>query len=652
MVIKNLNNISSMISTDLKIRAYHFLSLVNTLLQGKRLNLILLFAGLSLYNASAQTALNANRGHSHNDYKQNIPLLTAYYAEMGSIEADVFLRNGELYVAHDSTEIKPGLTLKKLYLDPLATFYKANGNHPYKNPSLKLQLVVDVKQDYQHVLPQLLKELKAYPNVFDGNLKASAISIAVSGDVPKPADFKNYSAQLSFDGRPYINYTKEELKRVAMISDDLKNHTQWNGKGNPTKTDEAHLLKVINKAHEQGKPFRFWATQDSPNTWIVLERLGADWINTDQPTKLRDFYLNKAKLTYTNASPYPVYTPTYKSDGTHKPAKNVILLIGDGMGLAQIHAGLMANNGDLNITRMQNIGFAQTSAADAGNTDSAAGGTALATGFKTNNRYIGLGPDNLRRTNLVDTLASYGIKSGVISVGDITDATPAAFYAHQLDRAMSGEIAQDLLQSKVEILVGSNQKSFYKNKNVNLLKQLDANGFQLSTNLTDFAKQSSGKQLVLLPDSATRPVYKGRGDMLKQSLVHSIELLNKNKSGFFIMTEGAQIDYGGHVNDLPYVVTELHDFDKTVEAALRFADMDGETLVIVTADHETGGLTLLDTEPQKGMIRGEFSTNDHTNIMVPVFAYGPGAEDFKGVYQNNQIFYKILKAYNLGKANR
>ncbi|WP_316804263.1 alkaline phosphatase [Pedobacter nototheniae] len=616
------------------------------------INCLVLTFGLALNSVSAQTALNANRGHSHNDYKQNIPLLTAYYAEMGSIEADVFLRNGELYVAHDSTEIKLGLTLKKLYLDPLAAFYKANGNHPYKNASLKLQLVIDVKQDYQHVLPQLLKELKAYPAVFDGNQKAGAISIAVSGDVPKPADFKNYSEQLSFDGRPYITYTKEELKRVAMISDDLKNHTQWNGKGNPTKTDEIHLTEIINKAHEQGKPFRFWATQDSPNTWIVLERLGVDWINTDQPVKLRDFYQNKAKLTYTNATPYPVYTPTYKSDGLHKPVKNVILLIGDGMGLAQIHAGLMANHGDLNLARVHNIGFAQTSAADAGNTDSAAGGTALATGFKTNNRYIGLGPDNLRRTNLVDTLANYGIKSAVISVGDITDATPAAFYAHQLDRAMSSEIAQDLLQSKVEILVGSNQKSFYKNKNLNLLQQLDKKGFQVSTSMTNFTRQSNGKQLVLLPDSTTRPVYKGRGDMLKQSLVHSIEMLNKNKSGFFIMTEGAQIDYGGHVNDLPYVVTELHDFDKTIEAALRFADQDGETLVIVTADHETGGLTLLDTELEKGMIRGEFSTNDHTNIMVPVFAYGPGAEDFRGIYSNNQIFYKILQAYHLNTDKR
>ena len=113
------------------------------------------------------------------------------------------------------------------------------------------------------------------------------------------------------------------------------------------------------------------------------------------------------------------------------------------------------------------------------------------------------------------------------------------------------------------------------------------------------------------------------------------------------MAEGAQIDYGGHANDLPYVVTELHDFDEAVGAALRFADQDGETLVVVTADHETGGLTLLDASVADGMISGEFSTNDHTNIMVPVFAYGPGSELFTGMYQNNEIFHKILKALAL-----
>jgi alkaline phosphatase len=613
------------------------------------INFVALVILLGLQSASAQVKLDANRGHSHNDYKQGIPLLTAYFAGMGSIEADVFLKDGELYVAHEVSEIKPGFTLKKIYLDPLAQRFKANGNHPYANTALKLQLVVDVKEDYKHVLPVLLKELEAYAEVFDAKKNANAIKVVISGDMPVPADFKDYDEKLSFDGRPATVYTDAQLARVAMISDDLKNHTVWNGKGNPTKTDEAKMKAAITQAHRKGKPFRFWATQDSPNTWIVLERLGADWINTDNPNKLRDFYFHQDKLSYTNPSPYTPYTPTYKSDGADKPAKNVILLIGDGMGLAAIHAGLIANHGDLNMAKFHAIGFSETAAADAGNTDSAAGGTAMATGFKTNNRYIGMGPDDQKKTNLVDTLAGFGIKGGIISSGDLTDATPAAFYAHQLDRAFNGAIANDLLTSKAEILVGSNRKAFEQNKNTNLLPALKSKGFQLSNQLSDFAKQNQGKQLVLLDDAATRPVIKGRGDMLKQSLLHTIDMLTKNKRGFFIMAEGAHIDYGGHVNDLPYLVTELHDFDRTIAEALRFADQDGETLVIVTADHETGGLTLLDGAAEKGMVRGEFSTNDHTGIMVPVFAYGPGSQNFSGVYPNNQIFHKIIKAYRLAK---
>jgi alkaline phosphatase len=604
---------------------------------------------LGLQIASAQIKLNANRGHSHNDYKQDIPLLTAYYAEMGSIEADVFLKDGELYVAHEASEIKSGFTLKKIYLDPLSQFFKAKGNRPYANAALKLQLVIDVKEDYKHVLPVLLKELEAYAEVFDEKKNPKAIKVVVSGDMPLPANFKDYDTKLSFDGRPTTTYTDAQLARVAMISDDLKNHTVWNGKGNPTKTDEVKMKALIDQAHRRGKAFRFWATQDSPNTWIVLERLGADWINTDKPNKLKDFYLHQDKLSYTNPSPYTPYTPTYKTDGQDKPAKNIILLIGDGMGLAAIHAGLIANHGDLNMAKFRYIGFSETAAADAGNTDSAAGGTAMATGYKTNNRYIGMGPDDQKITNLVDTLAGFGIKSGIISSGDLTDATPAAFYAHQLDRAFNGAIANDLLSSKAEILVGSNRKAFEQNKNSNLLPALKTKGFQLTISVADFEKQHEGKQLVLLDDSATRPVVKGRGPMLKQSLLHTIEMLWKKKPGFFIMAEGAQIDYGGHVNDLPYLITELHDFDRTLAEALRFADRDGETLVIVTADHETGGLTLLDGAADKGMVRGEFSTNDHTGIMVPVFAYGPGSQNFNGVYPNNQIFHKIIKAYRLAK---
>ncbi len=609
----------------------------------KYLSCWVLAFGLGL-NSFAQQHLSANRGHSHNDYKQSIPLLTAYQNRMGSIEADIFLKDGELYVAHDSSEIVKGRTLGRMYLDPLFERFKENNFRAYPEASNSLQLVIDLKQSYNIVLPRLLEVLREYRPLFDRKKYPGALKLMLSGNVPPPERFNEVPEPFLIDGRPEVNYSDKQLQRIGMISQSLDTYTVWNGKGNPVAEDERKLKAVIGAAHAKGKSFRLWASQDSPNTWIVLDKLGVDWINTDDPAKLNTFYKNKEKLNFQLARPYETYRATHKKDAVAVAPRNVILLIGDGMGLAQIHAGLMANHGALNIGNFSNIGFSVTCAADAGNTDSAAGGTALATGHKTNNRFVGVDPAGNKLTNLVDTLAAGGRMSAIISSGDITDATPAAFYAHNSERSMSESIAADLRNSKAQILVGSRERSFSSAANAGLLADLRNQGFSVQHSLDAFETQKAGRQLVLLPDSATRPVAEGRGDMLIRSLNKSINLLKGNKQGFFIMAEGAQIDYGGHANNLPYLVTEMHDFDKLVGEALKYADLNGETLVIVTADHETGGLSLLDADPAHGSITGSFSTNDHTNIMVPVFAYGPGAQLFRGMYQNNEIFYKILNA--------
>lgn len=597
---------------------------------------------LGLPFAQGQKINKANQGHSHNDYKQSAPFSISYGAKMGSIEADIFLKDGKLYVAHELSEIAAERTLKNLYLEPLKQAFEKNGKRAYPEKNNRLQLVIDLKQPAHEILPALEREILAYKEVFDP-ANPDAVKLVLSGDIPAPADFDAVSKLFSFDGRPNINYTAAQLSRIAMISDQLSNYTVWNGKGNPTAADQAKLRKVIESAHQVKKPFRFWGSQDSPNTWIVLRHLGVDWINTDVPERLNEFYANEEKVTYQQAAAYPTYQVTHQAKGDK--VKNVILLIGDGMGLAQIHAALMGNHGALNLSQFQHIGFSGTTAKDAGNTDSAAGGTAIATGSKTNNRFVGVDQDGKPLLNIVDSLFSHNIQSAIISTGDLTDATPAAFYAHQSERSLSNEIAADLLKSKASILIGSNQDSFLKNTQKDLPEHLAKAGFNIHKSLKELKSISAGRQLVLLPDTAVRPVLEGRGHMLSDALNTSIALLNKDKKGFFIMAEGAQIDHGGHANDLPRIITELHDFDKAVGEALKFADQNKETLVIVTADHETGGLSLLDAEMEKGMVRGHFSTNDHTNIVVPVFAYGPGATHFTGFYQNNEIFYKLLKSF-------
>lgn len=267
----------------------------------------------------------------------------------------------------------------------------------------------------------------------------------------------------------------------------------------------------------------------------------------------------------------------------------------------------------------------------------------MASGQKTNNRYIGVDATGVKHPAIPDLIQRYGMESALISAGDITDATPAAFYGHQPERSLQAGIAKDFLDSPVSIMIGGGIQHFENRKDsLPLLDRLAKKGYFVSRRFSELDKMRTRKWL-LLDDSAVVPVLKGRGEFLTRSLQKVLESLQGNKNGFFVMAEGAQIDAGGHANNVPYNTTEMLDFDKAVGAAMAFADANGETLVIVTADHETGGLTLLDGDLKKGYVNGHFSTDDHTAIMVPVFAYGPHSLDFRGVYENTEIFEKIMK---------
>ncbi|WP_231465280.1 MULTISPECIES: phosphatidylinositol-specific phospholipase C/glycerophosphodiester phosphodiesterase family protein [unclassified Pedobacter] len=236
-----------------------------------------------------------SKGHSHNDYHQNLPLVMAYKAGMNSIEADVFLKDGELYVAHEAKEINILKTLKSLYLSPLAELFKAHNHHAFKDRTKHLQLVIDIKEDHVNVLKKLIIELKEFEKVFNIVRNPEAIKIVISGDMPQPVDFANWPEYIFFDGRPETSYTQNQLKRVGMISQNIKKYTAWNGTDEPTPADYAKLEKLINDAHNAGKPFRFWATADNRNAWMILERLGVDWINTDKPNELAEYYISRDK---------------------------------------------------------------------------------------------------------------------------------------------------------------------------------------------------------------------------------------------------------------------------------------------------------------------------------------------------------------------
>lgn len=582
------------------------------------------------------------KGHSHNDYAQDIPFYKAYYAGMESMEADVFLRDGILYVAHVQSEITKDKTLESIYLSPISKMMKAHGGPIFADQRKKMQLMIDIKEDHVAVLDALVKLLSARPEMVDASRNPNALKILISGDRPAPADFKKYPQWLSFDGLVEQAYTPDQWKRIGMLSANLKDYTHWNGKGTPVPADKEKILAAVALAKQQHIPFRFWGNHDSPNTWQELHKLGVYWINTDQPEALSRFIDRLPYEQYRQAAPHELYNPTYQRDGSEHAIHKVILLIGDGMGLAQVKAAMAANFGSLHMSAMRKIGLSRTEAADSDNTDSAAGGSAIATGRKANNRTIAVDPQGNPITSLADSLQGMGWGSAILSTGDLTDATPAVFYAHAADRDSSQDIAQQALHASFDILAGGTPGWFKADAATAYRTAMQKMGIAYGN--TPLLAKDSKKQIVFLDAEYTKPVKEGRSGVLKALLKESLAVLDKSHKQFFIMAEGAQIDYGGHANDLPYVITETLDFDQAVGEALRYADQDGHTLVIVTADHETGGLTLLDSDEKNGYARGHFSSNDHTSIPVPVFIYGPGSDQFTGYYQNTEIFHRILKA--------
>ena len=225
--------------------------------------------------------------------------------------------------------------------------------------------------------------------------------------------------------------------------------------------------------------------------------------------------------------------------------------------------------------------------------------------------------------------------------------TPADFCCHNKDRDAEAEIVADYVNCSADYVFGGGAKLFENREDGrDLFKELRDKGFQTPRSWDELAGIKSGK-VFAVPYPVDTPLPAERGDLLARASLKGIELLDQNKNGFFMMIEGSQLDDYGHFNDIDLLMQETHDFDRTIGAIYEWAAKDGETLVVVTADHETGGLTLVDGDLAEGRIVCKFSTGGHSGVMVPVYAFGPGAEEFTGIFENTAIFDKIKKLLNL-----
>ena len=365
------------------------------------------------------------------------------------------------------------------------------------------------------------------------------------------------------------------------------------------------------------------------------------------PTMQAQEVAREAKLhTYVMENPYDV--PEIKAP-KGKKVKNVVLMIGDGMSLMHVYSAWTANRGKLYLDNSQAVGLSKTYCADKLITDSGAGGTAIATGQKTKYHYVGVDPQGNELPSLITLSKAKGMSAGIAVTCRLWDATPADFCCHNVDRDDEFDLVADYVECGADYVVGGGAEKFENRPDGrNIFQELEAKGYQVARSWEEAQALKNGK-IFAVTDKRDTPVPAERGDRLAQSALKGMDIMDKNKKGFFMMIEGSQLDDYGHFNDLDLLMQETHDFDRTVGKVFEWAAKDGETLVVVTADHETGGLTLVDGDLQKGEIKCKFSTGSHSGVMVPVYAFGPGAEHFTGLYENTAIFDKIATLLKLKK---
>ena len=316
--------------------------------------------------------------------------------------------------------------------------------------------------------------------------------------------------------------------------------------------------------------------------------------------------------------------------------RNIIFLIGDGMGLEQVSCAWVVNKGKLNLDNMTHIGLSRTWCTDELITDSGAGGTALAAGQKTAYSHVGTAADNSDLPSILVDAAAKGKSTGVAVTCHFADATPCDFCCHNEYRYNQEDLIADYVNCGVDYLAGGGLDWFTTNRTDgrDITKEMAAAGYNVALTEDELMKAELPVIGILSPDNL--PVAMERGDLFRHMVARGLEQLSRNEKGFVMMIEGSCIDDWLHGNDIEKAMEELLDFDRTLGDVLEWAAADGHTLVVVTADHATGCLTLQDGNLEEGKIGVFFASESHNGIAVPFYAWGPGSEKFTGIRENEE----------------
>ena len=334
---------------------------------------------------------------------------------------------------------------------------------------------------------------------------------------------------------------------------------------------------------------------------------------------------------------------SFNLNSQEKKNLNIILMIGDGMGMSQITSGMYSLNNRTSLEKMPHIGISKTHSFSSLVTDSAAAGTAIACGEKTINGTLGINPQNKQLKSILEISKDYGYKTGIIATSSIVHATPAAFYANVISRNQYEDIALQLSQNEVDFFVGGGRDYFTKRDDKrNLIKEMSDYDFVYS--IKKFNESTSNKIGFFTSLGDPYRIIDGRKPKLSDAIEAMLDKISSYENPFFLVVESSQIDWAGHANDFNWIKAEFQEFDEAIQSAINFSNKNKNTLIIVTADHETGGLAITGGKVRRFTMRTKWGTIGHTAEMVPVFSTGPKSETFSGIYDNTDIFKKILNA--------
>ena len=339
---------------------------------------------------------------------------------------------------------------------------------------------------------------------------------------------------------------------------------------------------------------------------------------------------------YATPNPYEIVDVTMPP--VDNEVRNVIIMIGDGMGLEQVSCAWVVNHGKLNLDRFPTVGLSRTYCTNELITDSGAGGTALSSGIKTAYSHVGTAADSTDIPSVLVKAQELGKKTGVVVTCHFADATPCDFCCHNEYRYNQDDLIADYVTCGVDYLAGGGLDWFTVNRKDgrDITKEMAAAGYTVALTENELMTAELPVIGILAPDNL--PIAMERGDLYRRSVARGLDILSRESGdkGFVMMLEGSCIDDWLHGNDIGKAMEELLDFDRTIGDVLEWAAADGHTLVVVTADHNTGALTLQDGNLEEGRIGVAFGSESHNGIAVPFYAWGPGSDAFTGIRENDE----------------